>query len=376
MAHASALERFHQVVVGRHDYAREWKARTGGKAMGYLCTYVPEELAYAAGVLPVRIMGSHQPQSVTEGYIFSMWCPYCRDCLAQGLLGRYDYLEGLAFAQTCQHIRQTFDSWRDHIPLEFSHDIYMPSSLHVPLARECLAGELRLFQQALEVWVGHPIATAEVARAVDIYNTNRRLMTQVYELRQAPHPPITGVEAMEMVLASMFMDKREHNELLRQALSELGGKVGQNSGMRLMLLGSENDDTDLVAFVESLGGQIVVDDHCTGTRYFWGEVPPGGDLLTAIAQRYVDRPPCPLKDLTERRRLKHILSLARDYRVQGAIFVLEKFCDPHEFDLPPIQAAMREADIPVLLLEVDATIPVGQFRTRIEAFLEMLERGG
>ncbi|MEE9201835.1 MAG: 2-hydroxyacyl-CoA dehydratase [Dehalococcoidia bacterium] len=371
----SALDRFHQVVVGRHQYAEEWKARTGGKVMGYLCTYVPEELAYAAGVLPVRIMGSHQPQSITENYIFSMWCPYCRDCLAQGLLGRYDYLEGIVFAQTCQHIRQTFDSWVTHLPMEFSYDLYMPSSLHVPLARECLAGELQSFQEALEGWTGHPIAPSDIEGAVDIYNTNRRLMTQVYELRRGLTPPITGVQAMEMVLSSMFMDKQEQNGLLRQALEELKGQPGRNSGVRLMLLGSENDDTDLVGFVESMGAQIVVDDHCTGTRYFWGEVPPGDDLLTAIAQRYVDRPPCPLKDLAERRRVQHVLTLARDYQVQGAVMVLEKFCDPHEFDLPSIQGALKEADIPMLVLEVDATIPAGQFRTRIEAFLEMIEVG-
>ncbi len=371
----TALQRFHQVVVGRHQYAQEWKARTGGKVMGYLCTYVPEELAYAAGVLPVRIMGSHQPQSITETYIFTMWCPYCRDCLAQGLLGRYDYLDGIAFAQSCQHIRQTFDSWRTHIPMEFSHDIYMPSSLHVPMAVECLAGELRSFQEGLEGWAGHPITRSDIERAVDIHNTNRRLMTQVYELRRGPSPPLTGVQAMEMVLASMFMDKQEHNELLRQALGELEGQPGSNSGVRLMLLGSENDDTDLVGFVESMGGQIVVDEHCTGTRYFWGEVLPSDDPLTAIARRYVDRPPCPLKDLTERRRVQHVLTLAKEYQVKGAIMVLEKFCDPHEFDLPLIQGALQEADIPTLVLEVDATIPAGQFRTRIEAFLEMLEVG-
>ena len=371
-----ALEQFHQVVVGRHQYAKEWKSRTGGKAMGYLCTYVPEEVAYAAGVLPVRIMGSHQPQSVTDNYVFSMWCAYCRDCLAQGLLGRYDYLDGITYAQTCQHIRQTFDSWLEHVPIGFSYDMYMPSSLHLPLAVDCLSGELRDFQKALEGWVGRSISNSDLERAVETYNTNRRLMTQVYELRRGTAPPINGVEAMEMVLASMFMDKEEHNGLLRQALTEMEGRQGQKPGVRLMLLGSENDDTDLVGFVESMGGQIVVDDHCTGTRYFWGEAPAGDDILTAIAQRYVDRPPCPIKDLSaDRKRLHHVVNLAREYGAKGAIIILEKFCDPHEYDIPPIQNALREADIPTLMLEVDATIPVGQFRTRIEAFLEMLEAG-
>jgi len=68
-----------------------------------------------------------------------------------------------------------------------------------------------------------------------------------------------------------------------------------------------------------------------------------------------------------------VLDLARDYDVQGAIVIQQKFCDPHEFDIPPIRALLEKNDIPVLFLEFDLTIPAGQFRTRIEAFLEMLQ---
>ena len=53
--------------------------------------------------------------------------------------------------------------------------------------------------------------------------------------------------------------------------------------------------------------------------------------------------------------------------------IQQKFCDPHEFDNPVIQEVLEEADIPVLSLEFDVTIPFGQFRTRIEAFREMIE---
>ncbi|HLG93869.1 MAG TPA: 2-hydroxyacyl-CoA dehydratase, partial [candidate division Zixibacteria bacterium] len=70
----------------RHTYAKEWKQRTGRKVLGYFCTYVPEEILHAAGVLPVRILGSHEPSDLTEPHIFGgMFCPFSRDCLAQGL---------------------------------------------------------------------------------------------------------------------------------------------------------------------------------------------------------------------------------------------------------------------------------------------------
>jgi len=52
----NALERCHEVVTGRHAYAQQWKERTGGKVVGYFCTYVPEERLLAAGILPVRVL--------------------------------------------------------------------------------------------------------------------------------------------------------------------------------------------------------------------------------------------------------------------------------------------------------------------------------
>jgi benzoyl-CoA reductase subunit C len=59
--------------------------------------------------------------------------------------------------------------------------------------------------------------------------------------------------------------------------------------------------------------------------------------------------------------------------VQGALLYQQKFCDPHEFDIPSLQQMFKDDDIPTLILEFDVTVPFGQFRTRIEAFLEMAE---
>ena len=78
------VDRFRDWDKNRHTYAKAWKEKTGGKVVGYFCTYVPEEILYAANILPVRILGGHEPQDVSEAHIFGMFCPFCRDCLAQG----------------------------------------------------------------------------------------------------------------------------------------------------------------------------------------------------------------------------------------------------------------------------------------------------
>jgi benzoyl-CoA reductase subunit C len=201
-------------------------------------------------------------------------------------------------------------------------------------------------------------------------------MHRLYAVRRFDPPPLTGSEALQAVLAMQMSDKREHSQLLEQVLGELKTRTApaRASGTRLLLVGSEDDDLEFVRMIESVGGTIVTDDHCTGTRYFWNNVHRNGNTpLEAIADRYCDRPPCPSKDWEERSRVPHVLALARDWNCKGAIVVQQKFCDPHEIDIPAIRKALEAAGVPVLVLELDVTVPVGQFKIRVEAFLEMLQ---
>jgi benzoyl-CoA reductase subunit C len=341
--------------------------------MGYFCTYVPEEILLAAGVLPVRILGSHEPQDVTVPHIFGMFCPFCRDCLAQGLKGKYDYLDGIIIAQSCLHVRQAFTSWEKHVPVDFSYYLCMPHHVQSPRALPYLTGELEQFKTAVEDWTGKTISNEDLDEAVSVYNESRRLMHEVYKHRQSDKPPLTGEEAMEMVISGQMTDKREHNEELKKIVAELPKRSnGRQTGSRLMILGSEDDDLEFINMVESCGATFVVDDHCTGTRYFWNEVEPRENRLEAIAKRYIDRVPCPTKDWMARQRIDHIVQLAHDWKVDGAIVIQQKFCDPHELDIPAIRKRLEAEDIKTLFLEFDVTVPIGQFKVRVEAFLEMI----
>ncbi|MFX1304107.1 MAG: benzoyl-CoA reductase, bzd-type, subunit N [Promethearchaeota archaeon] len=367
------FEQFKEWYENRHDYAKKWKERTGEKVIGTFCTYVPEEILYAADILPVRILGSHEPQDVSEPHIFAMFCPFCRDCLAQGLKGRFDYLDGITIAQSCLHIRQAFTSWDLHIPVDFKYYLPHPMNVQSPHAIPYLTEELKSFKKAIEEWTGKQITDEDIKRGIEIMNKNRQLLQQVYELRKNPNPPLTGLEAMYMVVSSQMVDKREHNKALEELLQKLPSRELDNSGERLMILGSEDDDTEFIGMVEDLGARFVIDDHCTGTRYFNTLVNTNGDVLTSIAERYINRIPCPSKDWPQRTRLDYITQLAKEYDVQGAIIMQMKFCDPHELDTVIIKETLEnELGIQTLFLEFDVTVPLGQFKTRVEAFLEII----
>jgi benzoyl-CoA reductase subunit C len=374
MSDRETLEIFRRWRVNRTQYAKEWKEEHGGRIVGYFCTYVPEELLYDAGVLPVRILGSHKVQSVTDPHISAMYCSFCRDCLAEGQKGRYDHLDGITLAQSCLHMRESFTTWQKHIPVDYGHYLPMPDHVQGPHAVSFLAQELGVFKESLETWLGRKIDDQAITEAIEVYNRNRRLLWEVYELRKQDKPPLTGEESMEVVLSSQMVDKQDHNAALEGLLARLAKRdVPREAGTRLMILGSEGDDTEFINMVESCEATFVIDDHCTGTRYFWNNVALDGDVLPNIAERYVKRVPCPTKDWPNGSRAAHALELAKAYNVQGAIIMQQKSCDPQEIDIPALTRALNDAGIKTLFLESDVTVPIGQLKVRVEAFLEMLQ---
>jgi len=376
-----AIEKFQEWYENRHEYQTDWKKRTNEKMIGYFCTYVPEEIYYAFDILPVRIMGSHEIQDVTEPHLFAMFCPFCRDVLAQGLKGRYDYLDGITIGQSCIHLRQAYTSWEIHKNPGWSHYLPMPNHVQSPRAVPFLMGEYDILIKKLEKLTGKTITDSDLNRGIELMNNVRRTMKEIYEFRKQDNPPITGLEAMYMTCSQFFTDAREWLPVAQEVKKELETRtLDRDPGKRLLLVGSENDDIEFIKMVETLGEResvgatIVAEEHCTTTRYFWDEVEEGtGNPLTAIADRYVSRTPCPSKDWPRRTRLQRTLMFAKDFNVDGAIVIQQKFCDPHETDIPFVRKFLEENDIPTYFLEFDVTTAVGPFAIRVEAFLETLD---
>jgi len=368
------FDQFKEWYEKRHDYARAWKARTGGQVVATMCTYTPEEILLAAGMLPVRVLGAHEPQNVTEPHIFGMYCPFSRDTLSQGLLGRYDYCEGVTLTASCLQYRQTFNSWRIHVPtVKWDYLLAMPNQVQSRFAKAQHYALVKKFRTFVEGVAGKPISDAALNSAIAVINENRRLLHQLFEYRKETNPRVTGVEALYASLTAQFVDKAEHNRELKRVLAEVSKRANErNEGARLMTIGSENDDVAFMAMVESVGSTIVIDDQCSGTRYFWNEARIQDDPIASIADRYCERPACPTKDYPAHTRFDHVLKLAKDYNARGAVFLQQKFCDPHEGDYPELKKHLEDNGIPTLFLEFDITNPIGPFRVRIEAFLETL----
>ncbi len=177
------------------------------------------------------------------------------------------------------------------------------------------------------------------------------------------------------MLAGLTMPVDDHNGLLNDLLGELGQRTDPPDGkFRLMLVGGPMDESEsgILHEIESLGGVIVADDTCTGSQVLNRDVEDAEDPLSAVALRYLHKVSCPVKAPTGP-RFDHVLETVDAYDVKGVIFILEQYCDPHFFSYPDLRNTLQAKGIPTLMLETgEFAMPLGQVRSRVQAFLEML----
>ena len=142
------LNEFKEVFSSRYQ-AIEEERKQGKKAIGWLCIYVPEELLYAAGMNPVRILGSEGETPLADAHMYSNLCTFVRSCLQMGLEGRYSFLDGYVTCNTCDHIRRLFDVWTRYINNSFSHILSLPHTINDSSLRYFQSELIRL-KEALE----------------------------------------------------------------------------------------------------------------------------------------------------------------------------------------------------------------------------------
>jgi len=187
---------------------------------------------------------------------------------------------------------------------------------------------------------------------------------------------------MEVQIAGMGLPVQEYVTLLAGYVAEVQERPvpRQDGRPRLFLWGNEIDDAAFVRLVEESGAWVVMDDLCTGSRFFWDEVPETADPWEGLTQRYLNIP-CPRSDYPRtgnreqdlERRFGYIGDFVRQWQVEGAIFYIIRYCDTCELEGPDLREYLQGKHLPVLMLEDDySLVTIGQLRTRIQAFLEMI----
>jgi len=357
-----------------NKYIDDWK-KEGKRVIGYTCSYAPEEILQAAGLLPIRLkaIGSSET-SKADVYMPKFHCTFSRHLLDQGMSNAFDFVDGIVFVNSCDQLRRMYDVWNKLVKFPYQTIMVMPYSYDKEDFEWYLEHEVKKLKSDLETAYGAKITDSSLSESINIFNETRNLQARLYEMRGAKEPRINGVDTHKIITAATSMPKKKYNELLKASLEELKKRPGiTDYRARILIGGSMIDEPELLQVIEDAGGLVVADVLCTGTRWTTDKVETDGDPLYAIAKRYYDHQPCPRMTMVYERKRDFVLDQAKKNQVDGAIFSKIAFCDHHSGDNVLYQEDLEKEGIPSLLLDRDYRITdVGRFRTRIEAFFEKL----
>ena len=370
------IRKFEEIARNPYDYARLWQEKTGRPVVGYLCSYTPEEILHAAGVLPLRLFGGRTPAAAADAHLQAYSCSLARGVLADALNGELDFLSGAVFPHTCDTIQRLSDLWRMNARFAFHADVVLPVKLDTESARAYLAEVLARFVGELEAAFGVSVTEERLLASIEVFNRIRRAFSRLYRIR-AQHPEALDGAALDAALQAAAVADRDALPAMVEELAEnaqaASARAESAPKKRLIVSGGLCRTPGIHRIVASAGGVVVDDDLCTGRRFFDGRIDPGSEPMAAIARRYAERVLCPAKHRGTADRSERLLSQVRDNGAHGVVFYLLKFCDPHGFDYPHLKEILDREGIPSLLLEMeDPAAAGGQAATRLEAFIENL----
>jgi len=361
-------------------YARQWKEQTQGRVIGLFPMHFPGELAHAAGALPVILQEDDEPITVGQAQVFNFYCGYNRSIIDQALRGEFEVLDAILFGDHCVQLLGTADVIRASLP---KMPILFNQLCSILDAEWAKAETTRTFSQLwkeLEALIGQPIQPEKVQASIRLFNRNRALIRQLYDLRRAGQIALTGRQMQDVVKSSMVMDRAQHTALLEKLVPGLERRGPPADAVRVFLSGHlcHAPKLPVLDLVEECGGVVVDDDLYHGFRFVVWDVAETGDPVEALADWYLLRStkvPCPTRAVKSLDWEDYLLRNVRASGAQGLIVLMAKFCEPHMYFYPEIKDAFDRNGIPHLLVETEhEEMPMEALKTRVETFIEIAKR--
>ncbi|HIH78272.1 MAG TPA: 2-hydroxyacyl-CoA dehydratase [Halobacteria archaeon] len=339
------------------------------RKIGYFCTFTPKELIHAAGFTPIRLLADNTPINRANAYIQNYCCSQVKGCLEKMLNGDLE-LDGAVFTRSCDSLMRLTDIWElnSNIPV---YDLEFPTNIG-DKSKGYFLNELLDFKKWLESLNGDEKITFDNLKdSIMLYYDLDKKLDRLYSLNPEYNLAIKALTS-NPAIALDEIEKRL-NHLNNQSMNEIEKNIDKKKA-KILVTGSICPSTDIYEIIQDSGFSIV-DDFCTGTRFFKSdailpEINNMDDAMNFLIQKYFLKAPCPTKHYDNDRRFAYILEKAKD--VDGVIFLLVKFCEPHFFDYPQLRKKIEEIGKKTLLLEFELPITsFDQIKLRINAFSEM-----
>ena len=336
---------------------------------------VPEEVIHAAGLHPFLILGTNEPIRHSSALLPDNSCSLARSNLELVLGEQKAFFDGFVLSQVCDTTQHLSDIWRRKLPDHYFENFLAPRQVARASARAWYAEESQRLRSALEHYTGRRITDQALEESFRLYNENRGLLRRLYDIKQEAPALMTNREFFDMVKATFFMDKEEHNRLLKEVVAwaeqDKVRRADQTGYLKVIMAGIVVEPPAIYDMIDQVKGNIVADNLCVASRYIYHDVEIGPDPAGALADRHLKKPLFSPINADPERIAADLVELYRAAGAEAVFYCQIKYCESQAYDLPDIKTRMRGQGIPFLELETEyQTTRSSQMRTRLEAFRE------
>lgn len=403
----------------REKEIRDFKDQ-GGKVIGYVCMFAPVELILAADALPVRIdSGFYEPSKLGDRIVPVEVCPLVRSNIGLAMADLFPFLQlcdAIIVPHTCDGKTKLSEILSDSFTV-WTMDV--PRVKDTEQAKKFWLDDVKEIKKKIEKLTGNVISRKKLESAIRTSLNTTNAFRRLQELRKGP-PVISGRDAMLVNQVGFFDDIERWTEKTNLLCDELEGKsegstssasgdtgeewfledqpkkeetteptgekgyVAPEDTPRILLTGSPMiwpDSWKIPTLIEESNpsGIIVADELCSSDRIFYDPIGVDegtvSDMLKAIAERYVLSCTCPCftSEDGNQDRIDKLQTLIKDFKVDGVIYHVIRGCHLYAMEYMRIKRLLDQDDVPIYYLDTEySREDIGQMKTRVEAFLEML----
>jgi len=352
---------------------RRWR-EAGGKVVGHFQVYFPEEIAHAAGMLPLKMRGAPVEPTQADSRFGSYLCSIIKTSLELALSKRVE-LELFVTHPICDAARNLAGVWGRNFPYP-CQILYLPQNPNSQHAAQYLRGEYDRVRRTIGEIVGHEVADNNLRRSLEVFNRNRALLRELYVIKRDSPWLISAEDAYVLAALGGIIPREEHNELLEHVLPQFRERpLKKEDRIRIVFVGGfcEQPPLDLIRVI---GRSCYVgdDDLLIGLRWILSDVPTDGDPLQNLANAYLEQSSySPVQHDLRKPKEKMLLDRIANADAQAAIVTAAKMCEPGLEEQVTYTRALDGAGVPYFVSEFEENMTsFDHMEIQLETFVENL----
>jgi len=352
---------------------RRWR-ESGGKVLGHFQVYFPEELAHAAGMLPVKVRGAQVERREADSKFGSYLCSILRSSLELALTGRL-VPDLFVTHPICDAARNLAGVWARNLDVP-ARILYFPQNPNSSASGAYLRAEYARVLADIGEIVGREVTGGQLRRSVEVFNENRRLLRDLYALKREAPWRVAADEAYAVMAIGGVVTREEHNALLAAVVPRLRERnVRRQDRIRVVFEGGfcEQPPLDLLHAIAQFC-YVVDDDLMIGLRWIVEDVETAGDPLENLAEAYLERSSySPVQHDLRKPKEKMLLERIRASGAEAAIVAAAKMCEPGLDEQVAYSRALDEAGIAYFVSEFEEKMTsFDHLQIQLETFAENL----